>query len=61
MQEPTLAYSLSQSDDGWRWCVYDLDGVTVADGSDATRDAAQAAVERSMRTWPVEGDSESPA
>lgn len=45
MQEPrSFAYSLSQVDDGWRWSVYDEDGVTVADGADASRDRAQAAV-----------------
>jgi hypothetical protein len=39
-----LAYSLSQDEDVWRWSVYDEDGVTVADGTHATQDAAQAAV-----------------
>lgn len=60
MQEPSLAYSLSQNETGWRWCVYDLDGVTLADGADASRDAAQAAVERSMRSLPTPAGPQSP-
>lgn len=45
MQElRSFAYSLSQVDDGWRWSVYDEDGVTVADGADSNRDRAQQAV-----------------
>ncbi|HZZ30758.1 MAG TPA: hypothetical protein VFE10_02105 [Phenylobacterium sp.] len=50
-QNSPLAYSLSQVEEGWRWCVYDEDGVTVADGADPTRDAAEAAVELTLR-WP---------
>jgi hypothetical protein len=50
MPEPkSLAYSLSQDENGWRWCVYDEDGVTVADGARATQAAAQAAVEATLR------------
>ena len=50
MREPrSFAYSLSQRDDGWAWCVYDEDGITVADGAHANRAAAQAAVERLLR------------
>lgn len=45
----SFAYSLSQDEHGWRWCVYDEDGVTVADGSHASRAAAQAAVERTLQ------------
>jgi len=49
MLEPrTFAYSLSQVEDGWRWSVFDADGVTVALGAGASRDAAQAAVERTL-------------
>jgi hypothetical protein len=49
MQETrSFAYSLSQVDDGWSWSVYDEDGVTVARGADASRSAAQAAVERTL-------------
>ena len=45
MQNATsLAYSISQIENGWRWTVYDEDGVTVAGGADASRDSAQAAV-----------------
>lgn len=40
----SFAYSLSQAEDGWRWSVYDEDGVTVADGARATQDAALAEV-----------------
>jgi hypothetical protein len=51
MHEPrSFAYSLSQREDGWAWCVYDEDGITVADGAHANRAAAQAAVERLLRT-----------
>ncbi len=45
-----LAYSLSQHETGWRWSVYDEDGVTVADGAHPNQAAAQAEVERTMRT-----------
>ena len=45
----SLAYSLSQAEDGWRWCVYDEDGVTVADGAHPSQAAAQAVVERTLR------------
>jgi hypothetical protein len=47
--EPSFAYSLCQVEEGWRWSVYDEDGVTVAGGSDASRDRAQAAVEMTLR------------
>jgi hypothetical protein len=40
----SFAYSLSQAEDGWRWRIYDEDGVTVADGSHPTQDAALAEV-----------------
>jgi hypothetical protein len=53
-QDPFFAYSLSQSEEGWRWSVYDEDGVTVADGAHLTRDAAQAAVELTLRNLPPE-------
>ena len=56
MRECTsFAYSLSQDEDGWRGCVYDEDGITVADGAHATQAAAQAAVERTLRTAGVDG------
>lgn len=48
-ESQSLAYSLCQDESGWRWCVYDEDGVTVADGANGSRDAAQAAVEMTMR------------
>ena len=44
-----FAYSLSQAEDGWRWCVYDEDGMTVAGGATASQAAAQADVERTLR------------
>jgi hypothetical protein len=47
-EQSSLAYSLSQIETGWRWSVYDEDGVVVAGGADASRDAAQAAVERTL-------------
>ena len=46
---PGFAYSLCQETDGWRWSVYDQDGVTVAGGADASRAAAQAAVELTLQ------------
>lgn len=48
----SFAYSLSQVEEGWRWSVYDQDGVTVARGADASRDRAQAAVELTLRAAP---------
>ena len=39
---PSFAYSLCQVEEGWRWSVYDEDGVTVARGADASRDGAHA-------------------
>lgn len=54
MHEPrSFAYSLSQSETGWRWSVYDEDGVTVARGADPSRAAAQAAVERMLKRAPA--------
>ena len=44
----SFAYSLSQREDGWSWSVYDEDGETVARGADASRSAAQAAVDRML-------------
>lgn len=52
MQESSFAYSLSQVENGWRWSVYDEDGVTVAGGADASRDVAQAAVEKMLSVSP---------
>lgn len=46
---PSFAYSLCQVEEGWRWSVYDEDGVTVAVGADASRDRAQAAVDRTLK------------
>ena len=54
-EQSSFAYSLNQSEDGWRWSVYDLDGVTIARGVDPNRDAAEAAVEAALRTSPVYG------
>jgi hypothetical protein len=47
---PSFAYSLCQVEEGWRWSVYDEDGVTVAGGADVSRDRAQAAVEDLLRS-----------
>ena len=49
-----FAYSLSQVEEGWRWSVYDEDGVTVADGAHVSRDAAERAVASTMRSPPVQ-------
>jgi hypothetical protein len=46
---PSFAYSLCQVEEGWRWSVYDQDGVTVARGADVSRDRAQAAVNLTLR------------
>jgi hypothetical protein len=45
----SFAYTLSQIETGWRWSIFDEDGVTVAGGADLSRDLAQAAVERMLR------------
>jgi len=60
-QSSSLAYSLNQMETGWRWSVYDVDGVTVADGADISRDAALAAVQQSLRMAPAEPRSISAA
>jgi hypothetical protein len=52
MSEQSLAYSLSQVEEGWRWSVYDEDGVTIADGAHPSRDAAEAAVALTLRFPP---------
>jgi hypothetical protein len=50
MQEArSFAYSLSQRENDWSWSVYDEDGVTVAGGAHASRAAAEAAVESTLR------------
>lgn len=49
MYEPrSFAYSLRQFESGWQWSVIDENGETVADGADPSRDAAQAAVDRTL-------------
>ena len=48
-QDRALAYSMKQAEDGWRWYVYDEDGITVADGADASQAGAQAAVQTMLR------------
>lgn len=48
-EQSPFAYSLNQVEDGWRWSVYDQEGVTVAVGTHASRGAAEAAVERTLR------------
>lgn len=45
----SFAYSLSQDEDGWRWSIYDEDGITVADGAHPTQDAALAEVQSQLR------------
>ncbi|MFN3584344.1 hypothetical protein [Phenylobacterium sp.] len=53
MHEPrSFAYSLSRSEAGWTWSVYDEDGVTVARGAGATRAAAESALQSLLRTAP---------
>ena len=46
---PSFAYSLSQVEEGWRWSVYDENGITIAGGADPSRAKAQAAVESLLR------------
>jgi hypothetical protein len=53
LENRSFAYSLSQVEEGWRWSVYDEDGVTVADGSQPSRDDAQAAVDLTLRSPPA--------
>lgn len=56
LESKAFAYSLSHDDDDvWRWCVYDEDGVTVADGVHSTKAAAQAAVEITLRSVGCDG------
>jgi hypothetical protein len=58
MYEPrSFAYSLSQVETGWRWSVIDENGHTVADGDHASRDAAQAAVDRALIGQPGLGEA----
>lgn len=57
MRDLNLAYSLSHDEDVWRWSVYDEDGITVADGAHPTQDAAQAAVNITLRSAGGEGVS----
>jgi hypothetical protein len=52
-QDQPFAYSLSQVEEGWRWSVYDEDGVTVAGGAHESRDAAEAAVASTLRSPPT--------
>ena len=47
--DTSFAYSLSQVEEGWRWSVYDQEGVMVAGGANASRYAAEAAVESTLR------------
>lgn len=49
----SFAYSLSQREDGWTWQVYDEEGVTVAGGAHCDRAAAQAEVDRTLRSPPT--------
>lgn len=56
MFEPrSFAYSLSQVETGWSWSVYDEDGETVAKGADASRDVAQAAIDRMLNSGAMLG------
>ena len=48
LETRSFAYTLSQVENGWRWSIFDQDGVTVAGGALASRDAAQATVERML-------------
>ncbi len=49
----SFAYSLSQKEDGWRWSIYDENGETVARGADASRDAAERAVQAHLMSAPA--------
>jgi hypothetical protein len=51
-EDRSFAYSLSQVEDGWRWSVFDEDGEVVADGAHHSRDAAQRAVELTLKSPP---------
>ena len=51
MLEPrSFAYSLCQTEEGWRWSVYDEDGSTVARGAVPSRASAQAAIDSLLDT-----------
>jgi hypothetical protein len=53
----SFAYSLSQAENGWTWSVYDEDGIIVAGGAHPSRDAAQAAVERTLQAPELGGSA----
>ena len=44
MEDMHCAYSLSQTDSGWMWRLYDEDGVMIADGSAPDQASAQKSV-----------------
>jgi hypothetical protein len=46
-----LAYTLAQHEAGWRWCVIDGCGETVAAGFELARTAAIGAIEGLMQTY----------
>lgn len=48
--ESSLAYSMSQIETGWTWCVYDEDGITVAEGAGDSQEAARADVLHTLGT-----------
>jgi len=48
-EQSPFAYSLCQSESGWRWSIYDGDGEVVAGGAHASRDAAEAEVALRLR------------
>jgi hypothetical protein len=52
----SFAYSLSQRENDWSWSVYDEDGVTIAGGAHASRAAAEAAVESTLKGAAQLGD-----
>ena len=54
MEHCQFAYSLNQVESGWLWSVFDENGEIVANGAQASRSAAQDAVDQAMDRGQIE-------
>ena len=50
MPDLPFAYAISRAETAWTWCVYDLDGRTVAEGAQASQAEALDAVRFSIQS-----------